>query len=159
MLMLIDRLRAAVDDRRQVLMRRWAIVCLGFLVGAVGPSGSKPVGGTALGLDGNRFGTMRQQSPPGPWSSSSAEQKQASRKVFARCATFGMMAAGDGEGHADPSKAVFVYLTQLCRYHSMPSDWPSRAKMRIDLTAEHNKLDAVLPGVLAPRLDEGIWAQ
>ena len=70
-----------------------------------------------------------------------------------------MMAAGDGEGHADPSKAVFVYLTQLCLYHSMPSDWPPRAKMEIDLTAEYNKLDAVLPGILAPRLDEGIWAQ
>lgn len=96
----------------------------------------------------------REQLPAGPWASWTPQQRGAASRAIYRCGIFGIMATGSGAGPSQDVKALASYMTDGCIYHTMPADWPGRAKLAHRIRTEFPDLHSRLPNLPDPQLDE-----
>ncbi len=95
----------------------------------------------------------REQLPFAPWASWTPQQRGAAGRAIYRCGIFGIMATGSGAGPSQDVEPLAPYVANGCIYHTMPSDWPSRAKLVDHIRAEYPDLHSRLPNLPDPQLD------
>ncbi len=70
------------------------------------------------------------------------------------CGILGIMATGRGAGPIQDVKALASYMADSCIYHTMPADWPGRAKLADRIRTEFPNLHARLPNLPDPQHDK-----
>ena len=95
------------------------------------------------------------QLPPGSWASWTPDQRRAAGRAMFGCVIFGAMSTGSGDEPPRQAKAQASYMSDACIYHTMPADWPGRAKLADRIKTEYSDLHADLPAIPDPQLDGG----